>query len=113
MNSNRRKFRLTFAIAAVLLSGIAFYAVSVLDSWQGARVDLTDDKIFTMSPAAAEILQGLQVPVQVKLYITPSDKMPTELRPLERDVTEQMRNFESVAEGMLEFTVYNPQDDEG
>ncbi|MFT5784434.1 MAG: ABC-2 type transport system permease protein, partial [Candidatus Krumholzibacteriia bacterium] len=25
---------------------------------------------------------------------------------------EQMRNFESVAEGMLEFTVYNPQDDE-
>ncbi|MFT5316048.1 MAG: ABC-2 type transport system permease protein, partial [Candidatus Krumholzibacteriia bacterium] len=112
MNSNRRKFRLTFAIAAVLLSGIAFYAVSVLDSWQGARVDLTDDKIFTMSPAAAEILQGLQVPVQVKLYITPSDKMPTELRTLERDVTEQMRNFESVAEGMLEFTVYNPQDDE-
>jgi len=105
MNSNRRKFRVTFGITALLLSGIAFYSVSVFDSWQGARVDMTSDKLFTMSPAAAKILQGLEVPVQVKLYITPSEKMPTQLRTLERDVTEQMRNFESVAEGMLEFTV--------
>lgn len=112
MNSNRRKFRVTFAITALLLTGIAFYTVSVLDSWQGARIDMTGDKLFTMSPAAAKILQGLDVPVQVKLYITPSKKMPTQLRTLERDVTEQMRNFESVAAGMLEFTVYNPQDDE-
>jgi ABC-type uncharacterized transport system involved in gliding motility auxiliary subunit len=65
-----------------------------------------------MSPAAAKILKGLQVPVQVKLYITPADKMPTQLRTLERDITEQMRNFEQVADGMLEFQVYNPQDDE-
>ncbi len=112
MNSNRRRFRLTFAAAAVLLSFIAFFAVSVMDNWRGARLDMTSDKLFTMSPAAAEILKGLQVPVQVKLYITPDDKMPTQLRTLERDVTEQMRNFEQVADGMLEFTVYNPQDDE-
>jgi hypothetical protein len=65
-----------------------------------------------MSPAAAEVLKGLQVPVQVKLYITPADKMPTQLRTLERDLTERMRNFEQVAGGMLEFSVYNPQNDE-
>jgi len=112
MNSNRKKFRLTFAAAAILLSFIAFFAISVLDNWRGARLDMTSDKLFTMSPAAAEILKGLQVPVQVKLYITPDQKMPTQLRTLERDVTEQMRNFEQVADGMLEFTVYNPQDDE-
>ena len=112
MNSNRRKFRLTFAAAAVLLTFIAFFAVSVTDNWHGARLDLTSDRLFTMSPAAADILRELKVPVQVKLYITPSDKMPTQLRTLERDITEQMRNFEQVAGGMLEFGVYNPQDDE-
>jgi ABC-type uncharacterized transport system involved in gliding motility auxiliary subunit len=112
MNSNRRKFRLTFAAVTVLLAFVTFYAVSVSDNWHGARLDLTTDRLFTMSPAAVDILQELEVPVQVKLYITPSDKMPTQLRTLERDITEQMRNFAQVAEGKLEFTVFNPQDDE-
>ena len=112
MNNKRRNFRLTFGVAAVLLSVIVFFLVSVLGNLPGARLDLTRDRLFTMSPAAATVLKGLDVPVQVKLYITPSDKMPTQLRTLERDVTEQMRNFEQVAKGKLVFTVYNPQDDE-
>lgn len=112
MNNKRRNFRLTFAAAAVLLAVIVFFLVSVLGNVPGARLDLTRDRLFTMSPAAAKVLKDLAVPVQVKLYITPADKMPTQLRTLERDITEQMRNFEQVAKGKLEFTVYNPQDDE-
>ncbi len=112
MNNKRRNFRLTFAAAAVLLAVIVFFLVSVLGNVPGARLDLTRDRLFTMSPAAAGVLKGLDVPVQVKLYITPADKMPTQLRTLERDITEQMRNFEQVAKGNLQFTVYNPQDDE-
>lgn len=112
MNNKRRNFRLTFAAAAALLAVIAFFLVSVLGNLPGARLDLTRDKLFTMSPAAADVLKGLKVPVQVKLYITPADKMPTQLRTLERDLTERLRNFEQVAGGMLEFAVHNPQDDE-
>ena len=103
MNRKGRNFRLTIAVSAVLLTAIAFFLISVLDNLPGARVDMTSDKLFTLSPSAAQILESLQVPVQVKLYITPADKMPTQLRTLERDITEQMRNFEQVAEGMLEF----------
>jgi len=112
MNTKRSNFRLTFAVSALLLTAIVFFLISVLDNLPGARVDMTSDRLFTMSPAAAKILEGLQVPVQVKLYITPADKMPTQLRTLERDITEQMRNFEQVADGMLDYQVYNPQDDE-
>ena len=112
MNNKRRNFRITFAVSALLLTAIAFFLISVLDNLPGARVDMTSDRLFTMSPAAAKILKGLEVPVQVKLYITPADKMPTQLRNLERDITEQMRNFEQVADGMLQFQVFNPQDDE-
>jgi ABC-type uncharacterized transport system involved in gliding motility auxiliary subunit len=111
-SNKRRNFRLTFALSAVLLATTAFFLISVLDNMRGARVDMTSDRLFTMSPAAKKILQGLEVPVQVKLYITPADRMPTQLKTLERDITEQMRNFEQVADGMLEFAVFNPQDDE-
>ena len=112
MTNKRRNFRLTFALSAALLATTAFFLISALDNWRGARVDMTSDRLFTLSPAARKILQDLEVPVQVKLFITPSEKMPTQLRTLERDITEQMRNFEQVADGMLEFAVFNPQDDE-
>jgi ABC-2 type transport system permease protein len=112
MSGKRRNFRLTFSAAAVLLTAIVFLLINVTSNLRGARVDMTSDKLFTMSPAAVRILQGLKVPVQVKLYITPAEKMPTELRTLERDITERMRNFEQVSDGMIEFAVFNPQDDE-
>lgn len=112
MNSKRNNFRLKFAVASILLTAIVFLVISVLGNLRGARVDLTSDRLFTMSPAAVSILQELQVPVQVKLYITPSDKMPNQFKNLERDISEQMRNFEQVSEGMLQFSVHNPQDDE-
>jgi len=112
MSSKRRNFRITFAVAAVLLTGILFLLMNVLGNLRGARIDMTSDGLFTMSPAAVEILEQLPVPVQVKLYITPAGKMPTQLRNLERDITEQVRNFEQVSKGMIEFSVYNPQDDE-
>lgn len=112
MNSKRRNFRLTFTIATVLLAGIVFFLISVLGNLQGARVDMTSDKLFTLSDSAVKILEDLKVPVQVKLYITPAEKMPTQLRNLERDITEQMNNFAGVSHGMLQFSVHNPQDDE-
>ncbi len=112
MNSKLNNFRLKFALAAILLTTIVFLVISVLGNLRGARLDMTSDRLFTMSPAAVSILQDLQVPVQVKLYITPGDKMPNQFKNLERDITEQMSNFEQVSEGMLQFTVHNPQDDE-
>ena len=112
MNSKRRNFRLTFTAATVLLAAIAFLLISVTGNMQGTRVDFTSDRLFTLSDSAVKILGSLKVPVQIKLYITPDDKMPTQLRTLERDITEQMRNFEQVSDGMLQFAVFNPQDDE-
>jgi len=112
MNRKRNSFRLTFTLAVVLLTGIVFFLISVLSNLQGVRVDMTSDNLFTLSDSAVKILEDLKVPVQVKLYVTPADKMPTQLRNLERDITEQMRNFADVSGGMLQFSVHNPQDDE-
>jgi ABC-type uncharacterized transport system involved in gliding motility auxiliary subunit len=112
MSSKRRNFRVTFAISCVLLAGIAALLVSLTSNLRGARVDLTSDQRFSMSDAAAKVLRNLKVPVQVKLYITPEAKMPTELKNLERDITEQLANFERVSNGMLVYEVLSPQDDD-
>lgn len=112
MSDKRRNYRLTFLVATLLLAAVAVFLVSVFSNFTGARLDLTEDKLFTMSPAAVNILENLSVPVQVKLYITPEDRMPTEFKNLERDITEQLTNYERISDGKLEFSVYYPQDDE-
>ncbi|MDD5719298.1 MAG: hypothetical protein PHQ53_06385, partial [Candidatus Krumholzibacteria bacterium] len=83
MSDKRRNFRMTFTVATILLAGIAVFLISVLGNLPGARLDLTADQLFTMSPAAGRILAGLKVPVQVRLYITPASRMPTEFKNLE------------------------------
>ncbi len=112
MSTNRRTFRLTFFAAALLLLAASVLLTDVLDGFSGARVDLTSDRLYTMSDAASDILGGLQVPVQVKFYITGTDAMPTELKTLERDVADKLRDYERASGGMLQFSVHDPQDDE-
>ena len=112
MTRKRTNFRVTFGVAAVLLLAIAVFLVIVLGGMPGARLDLTEDGLYTMSPASVKILGDLKVPVQVKYYVTLPDKMPTELKTLERDVTDKLRDYQGASNGMLQFQVINPQDDE-
>jgi ABC-type transport system involved in multi-copper enzyme maturation permease subunit/ABC-type uncharacterized transport system involved in gliding motility auxiliary subunit len=65
------------------------------------RFDLTQDKIYTLSDASIKILRNLEVPVQVKLYITPRNKMPTEMRYLERDILDKLHEMRLASGGKL------------
>ncbi len=112
MSTKRRTFRMTFAVAVVLLLAAAVLLTDVLGNFGGARADLTSDRLYTMSPAARDILGDLQAPVQIKYYVTGLDEMPTELKTLERDVTDKLRDYARASDGMVEFTVHDPQNDE-
>ena len=112
MSKTRRTFRLTFAVSVLLLIAGAVLLANVLSGFNGARVDMTSDRLYTMSDSAKKILGDLQVPVQVKFYVTGSDHMPTELKTLERDVTDKLRDYAGAGDGMFEFSVHDPQNDE-
>jgi ABC-type uncharacterized transport system involved in gliding motility auxiliary subunit len=112
MTRKRTNFRVTFGVAATLLLAITVFLTLVLGSLPGTRIDLTDDQLYTMSPASVKILGALKVPVQVKLYITPLAKMPTELKTLERDIANKLRDYQRASDGMLQFEVYDPQNNE-
>ncbi|MBK6898431.1 MAG: GldG family protein [bacterium] len=112
MSTKRRNFRVTFAVTALLLLAVSVLLTDVLGGFGGARVDLTSERLYTMAPAAKNILKGLKAPVQVKLYITGAAAMPTELKTLERDVTDKLRDYAQASGGMIQFSVHDPQDDE-
>jgi len=102
---NRPHHRIIFSSALVLCLaiGLVFNYLSATRSL--GRFDLTEGRIYTLSEASKKILSGLKVPVQVKLYITPRDKMPTELKSLEQDILDKLEEMRVASRSKLVYRV--------
>lgn len=100
-------FRLRFAAAAALCITIGALSTHLLSQARLPRLDLTQSKIHSLSPATARILQNLPAPIQVTYYVTPAAQMPTELKSLERDVMDRLEAMSAQApEKMVLRRVY-------
>jgi ABC-type transport system involved in multi-copper enzyme maturation permease subunit/ABC-type uncharacterized transport system involved in gliding motility auxiliary subunit len=98
---SRPAARNTFFIAVALSLGIGLIANWLLAGQSLGRFDLTQDKIYTLSEASIKILRHLQTPVHVNLYITPKDKMPTEMQRLEQDILDKLDEMRLASKGQL------------
>jgi ABC-type uncharacterized transport system involved in gliding motility auxiliary subunit len=108
----KNRFRLGFLILTLLSLAIAIFLTGVVENFRGARIDLSEDKLYTLSDSAEGILQRLKVPVQLKYYVTGQAKMPTELKNLERDVRDKLQDYADASGGMIEFSIHDPSLDE-
>jgi len=108
----KNRFRLGFLVLSVLALAIAVFLTGVLENWRAARLDMTEDHLYTLSDSAKGILERLKVPVQVKYYVTSQDKMPTELKNLERDVRDKLQDYADASAGMIQFSVHDPGPDD-
>jgi len=99
--------RLMFAGATLLCLGIGFFANWLIADTSLARFDVTEDKIYTISPASKNILAAVDTPVQVKLYITPKADMPTGMTQLQQEITDKLDELSIAAGGKLKYEVIN------
>ena len=95
------------AIAVVL-----FFTVNVLShvAFRSARVDLTEQRLYTLSEGSRNILQGLDEPVTLRFYL--SKKLAVELpgiRGYTNRVLELLQEYEQTAAGRLILHVIDPE----
>jgi ABC-type uncharacterized transport system involved in gliding motility auxiliary subunit len=95
--------------------GVAgFIVLSILIGWFGTsikgRLDLTEDKIFTLSPATEEIVSQLDDLLTIDIYI--SKDPPVQVSPVSRDINDFLGDVESSADGMIKVARHFPEDDE-
>ena len=104
---NRAGGRVVFsgAVALGVAIGLAFNWL-ISDTSLG-RIDLTEDKIFTISDASKRILSDVDTPVQVKVYITKRSEMPTGMNSLERDITDKLDELSIASGGNLKYSIIN------
>ncbi len=94
-----------FAVHVAVMASLVLFFQIVMAGAKIGRFDLTENKVFSVSPSAAKILSQLKVPVQLKYYVSPKEKMPSQFSNLEDDVVGKLEEFRLASGGLLDFEV--------
>ena len=101
-----------YSAGGVALVAVAVIGANLIISQVRARVDLTKDKLHTLSDGTKAILAKIDSPVQVRLYISQSkDRMPAALKTYAQSVEDLLAEFKAQAKGNLEIKKFDPEPD--
>ncbi|MCJ0972745.1 Gldg family protein [Pseudomonas sp. PS1] len=104
--------RVIHSSAGLLLIALAFLAFNIVSSQvlTDARLDLTEQKLYTLSEGTERVLDELKAPIDLQLFY--SDEAVRDLvglRNYARRVEEMLRAYEREADGRIRLQVIDPQ----
>ena len=95
-----------------VLAVIIFMAVNIFanTTFRGIEVDLTEERLFTLSDGTREILKDINEPLTVRLFIS---KRLVELNPSHATygdrVRELLERYVDISDGKIKLELYNPE----
>lgn len=89
------------SIAAILL-------LNVILQHYFFRIDLTSDKRFTLAPVSKEVMQSLDEPVFIHVYL--DGEMPLSLKKMRQAIVEMLDELKVYANGKLQYRLVNPSE---
>ncbi|SEM87350.1 ABC-type uncharacterized transport system involved in gliding motility, auxiliary component [Luteibacter sp. UNCMF331Sha3.1] len=103
-----RAFRLRLALVAIAVLFLVTIAFSSM-SLRTARVDLTEDRIYTLTPGTQQIVDSLRKPLTLTLYFSDhATRDLPQIRSYEQRVHEMLREIAVRAHGRIRFKVIDP-----
>jgi ABC-type uncharacterized transport system involved in gliding motility auxiliary subunit/ABC-type transport system involved in multi-copper enzyme maturation permease subunit len=94
-------------LAGGLVLMVAFFFTLNVGLWRLPRIDMTKNKSFTVSPDSIEIIKDLKAPVEITVYLTSREKLPSQMQTLERDIIDLLSELKA-GSGNLSFKVVDP-----
>jgi gliding-associated putative ABC transporter substrate-binding component GldG len=103
------KLRLTVfsATGALLVAAILIFA-NVLSHYGYLRMDWSEGKIYSLSPASKHMLAGLEDPVLIKTYCSPS--LPPQYAAVREYLENLLREYATYSRGKVRFESYASDD---
>ncbi|WP_025769671.1 GldG family protein [Thioalkalivibrio sp. HK1] len=104
---NRLMTTTGMALAIVLLFAVNILASRTLDS---ARVDLTENRLFTLSEGTKNILANLEDPITLRLYLSQGELAnASRISGYTDRVRSLLREYERLADGQIDLQVIDPE----
>ena len=97
--------------SSLLLLALAFIAAVIISNqlFSGWRIDLTDNRLYTLSDGTRRILENLDEPINLYFYYSDraSEDIPT-IRSYANRVREMLNEFRRTADGNIKLNVIDP-----
>lgn len=90
----------------LLLAGIY-----IISHFAAARIDLTEEKMFTLSAGTKAILKKLDTPVQIRFYATQGKDMPVEFKTYAQRVEDILNEYRKYGGNKITVKKFDPQPD--
>ena len=103
IKNNRVKSVLQFISAVVVVICLA-----AAGSFLRVRVDLTEDKRFTLSEPTRNVLSGLRNDIFIQVYL--EGEMPIPFKRLKRSVKEMLEEFRIISKRRVDYEFINPSE---
>src|SRR5262249_18051295 len=103
--------RNSLAVGGIVLAIVLFLAINMIAALTlpTARLDLTQDKLFTVTPATRAVLADVKEPIVIHLYESSAliDQAPA-LRVFAGRVNNLLRTYSDLSGGKVRFDRVNP-----
>jgi ABC-type uncharacterized transport system involved in gliding motility auxiliary subunit len=101
-----------FPVAALVAVLVILVAVNVLGNFLKFRSDLTENKIYTLSPGTKRILDKLDTPVEIRFYYSKDNSsMPVPLRTYAQEVEDLLSEYQQASHGKIQVVKLDPKPD--
>jgi ABC-2 type transport system permease protein len=97
----RSWIRFAVTVAAIIIAASALGMIRV-------RLDLTEDKRFTLSAPTLRVLEGIKNDIYIQVYL--DGEMPVPLKRLKRSVREMLDEFRIASGRKIDYEFINPAD---
>lgn len=99
----------TVGVAAMLAIIVAFNLIAARAK---TRIDLTEERAYTLSQGTRNILAKLDTPVQIRFYATRGEnKMPVMLKTYAQRVEDLLGEYQQLSKGQIEIQKLDPTPD--
>ncbi|HEY4814970.1 MAG TPA: Gldg family protein [Chthoniobacterales bacterium] len=101
-----------FPVAAVVAVLVILVAVNVLGNFLKFRGDLTENRIYTLSPGTKRILDKLDTPVEIRFYYSKDNSsMPVPLRTYAQEIEDLLSEYQQASHGKIQVVKLDPKPD--
>ena len=103
-----------YSSAGIIVMLAIVIAVNVIVGVKPVRMDLTQEKAYTLSDGTRAVLRKLDTPVKIRFYCTQSETATPEtvfLKSYARQVEDLLQEYKQVAGKNLIIEKYDPQPD--
>lgn len=112
MKNERQYDTYLYSTAGVVVMAVIVIALNVIVRPMVERIDLTQDKAYTLSEGTKRILGKLDTPVQIRFYFSQSDpSMPVEYKTYAARVEDLLNEYKLHAKSNLEIKRLDPVPD--